>query len=276
MRRGLALAALVITALALGGIFAVVIWDINVRERWGLINFPISCSVASQRSFNIATTLLHQLRFGESERAYAAIAEHEPDCAIAYWGIAMTRLGRPVPGLRPPDDIRAGREALRLAANAPTATGRERTYIAALTSLYGESRPAEFDDRTIVYAEAMGKLAASEHRDREAPIFYALALNMVPHSLDKDFQKQTKAAELLLVSLTDQPHHPGLSHYLTYCLKAAADVPPDAPALVQDRMVSFMQTMLALLALLGVGGFFVAVLPVWSSRQGFNAHDSKG
>jgi hypothetical protein len=73
----------------------------------------------------------------------------------------------------------------------------------------------------------MGKLAAREHADREATIFYALALNMVPRSLDKDFQKHTKAAELLLVSLAEDPHHPGLSHYLTDCLKAAGDVPPN-------------------------------------------------
>ena len=51
-----------------------------------------------------------------SERIYRAIAEAEPDCAMAYWGIAMSRVRRPVPGFRLPDDIRAGREALRSAA----------------------------------------------------------------------------------------------------------------------------------------------------------------
>jgi hypothetical protein len=267
MRRGLALAALAITALALGGIFAVVLWDFNIRERWERVNFPISCSTASQRSFNIATTRLHQLRFRESEQAYAAIAKAEPDCAMAYWGIAMSRLRRPVPGLRPPDDIRAGLEALRSAAKASIATGRERAYIAALTSLYGEDGAASFDDRTIAYQEAMGILAAREQDDREATIFYALALNMVSRPLDKEFRMQTKAAELLLMVLAEQPHHPGLSHYLTYCLRASPDAPADVPASPQDQMVSLIQSGLAVLALIGVGGFFVAVLPVWSSSQ---------
>jgi len=267
MRRGLALAALAITALALGGIFAVVLWDFNIRERWERVNFPISCSAASQRSFNIATTRLHQLRFRESEQAFAAIIKAEPDCAMAYWGIAMSRLRRPVPGLRPPDDIRAGREALRSAAKASIATGRERAYIAALTSFYGEDGAAGFDNRTIAYQEAMGILAAREQDDREATIFYALAMNMVPRPLDKEFRMQTKAAELLLMVLAEQPHHPGLSHYLTYCLRAPPDAPAEVPASPQDRTVSLIQSGLAVLALIGVGGFFVAVLPVWSSSQ---------
>ena len=47
----------------------------------------------------------------------------------------------------------------------------------------------------------MGRLAAREPDDEEAKIFYALALNMVPRALDKDFARQTKATELLLVAL---------------------------------------------------------------------------
>src|SRR5207253_1307348 len=132
MRSNLALAALIITALALGGTLAVAIWDANEQEALGKVHFPISCSAAGQRQFDLATARLHSLRFNESERIYAAIAEAEPDCAIAYWGIAMSRLKRPVAGFRAPEDIRVAREVLRSAANARVATPRERAYIDAL------------------------------------------------------------------------------------------------------------------------------------------------
>jgi hypothetical protein len=111
----------------------------------------------------------------------------------------------------------------------------------------------------------MGTLAAQEPGDEEAKIIYALALNMVPRALDKDFARQTKAAELLLVA---SARHPGLSHYLTYCLRAPEDEVPDAAVSPYDQFVSLIQALLAAVALLGVGGFFVAVFPVWSAPRG--------
>jgi hypothetical protein len=179
----------------------------------------------------------------------------------------MSRVKRPVPGFRLPDDLRAGREALRSATSARVATPRERAYIAALGLLFGEDGAADGNDRTIAYERAMGILAARQHDDREATIFYALALNMVPRALDKDFEMQAKATELLLVALGEQPHHPGLSHYLTYCLRAPKEI-PDVPTLPQDHLVSSIQSVLAALALFGVGAFFVAVLPAWSRTKG--------
>jgi hypothetical protein len=267
VRQRLALTALITIVLALGGLFAVVIRDAEKQEQLG-VHFPISCSTASQRQFDFATARLHALRCNESERIYGAIAEAEPDCAIAYWGIAMSRVRRPVPGFRLPDDLRAGREALRSAASARVATPRERAYIAALGLLFGEGGAEDGDDRTIAYERAMGILAVRQRDDQEAKIFYALALNMVPRTLDKDFEMQAKATELLLAALGEQPHHPGLSHYLTYCLKAPKEEIPDMPPLLQDRLVSSIQSVLAALALFGVGAFFVAVLPAWSRTKG--------
>jgi hypothetical protein len=266
VKKRLALAALIITALALGGIFAVAIWDTAQQESWLSVHFQISCSPASQRQFDLAIARLHELRFNESEQIYSAITEAEPDCAIAYWGIAMSRIRRPVPGFRLPDDIRVGRAALRSAANARVATQRERAYIAALTLLFGEEGGAtDWDQRTIAYEQAMGTLAAREPGDEEAKIFYALALNIVPRALDKDFKRQTKATELLLVA---SARHPGLSHYLTYCLRAPEDEVPDAAVSPHDQFVSLIQALLAAVALLGVAGFFVAVFPVWSAPRG--------
>jgi hypothetical protein len=267
MRRRLAMGALIIIALALCGIFAVVIWDASEQERLAQVHFPISCSASSQRQFDFATARLHWFRFSDSERVYSAIAESEPDCAIAYWGIAMSRLKRPVAGFRAPEDIRAGREALRSAAIARIASPRERAYIAALALLFRDDGSADWDDRTIAYEQAMGKLAVYQHDDLEATVFYALALNMVAPAVDKNFQRQTKATELLLVALGQQPHHPGLSHYLTYCLRSPTEEFPDARLVLQDRVSSSIQSALAALALFGVGTFFAAVLPVWSRAK---------
>jgi hypothetical protein len=260
----LVLAALITIALALGGIFAVVIWDAEEQDRLAQVHFPISCSAASQRQFDIATSRVHELRFNESERIYAAIAAAEPDCAMAYWGVAMSRLKRPVPGPRLADDIRAGREALRSAAKVRLATPRERAYIAALTLLFADDGAANWDERTIAYEKAMGVLADHEPEDEEAKIFYALALNIVSRALDKDFALQTKSTELLLVALG---HHPGMAHYLTYCVRAPDQEIPEEALTPQDHFVSTIQNVLAGIALLGVGVFFASVLPMWSRAK---------
>jgi hypothetical protein len=262
LRSYLALVALIIITLGLVGIFAVDLWYANELEGSGQVHFPISCSDASQRQFDFATTRLHTLRFNESERAYVAITEAEPDCAIAYWGVAMSRLRRPVAGFRAPEDLRAGRTALRSATLARTATPRERAYIAALLLLFQDGDSTDWHDRTVAYEHAMEAIAAGRD-DMEAIIFYALALNLAALPSDRSFRRQTKAAELLLAALQQQPHHPGLAHYLTYCLRAGTDDVPSLPTIPQDRFVSSIQGALAGLAMLGVGIFFIAVWPVW-------------
>jgi len=264
MRRRLACIALLLIFIAVGGNLAVAIWDAIAQDKLGQIHFPISCTSLSQRLFDNGLARLHSLRFRESEGAFTAIAQAEPECAIAYWGIAMSRLGRPVAGVRAPDDVAAGRDALRSAEKASLATQRERDYIGALRMLFGEDDRLGWYERTIAYERAMAALAARYPDDVEAGIFYALALNLAANPADKSFDKQTKAAELLLLALGEHPEHPGLAHYLTYCLSLPRQDVSDLPALSTYRLTSQIQSILGALALVGVGIFLVAVWPVWS------------
>ena len=264
MRRRLALAAFAIIAIALGAIFAVAIRDMRQQQASRQVHFQISCSAPIQLPFDRATARLHSMGYVEAERAYNAIAEREPDCAMAYWGVAMSRLKRPIAITPLPDDLRTAHDALRKAARARMATPRERAYLAALELLVGDADPAGWHGRTILYEKAMEQLAADQPNDREATIFYALALNMAALPSDASFRKQARAAELLLVALSEQPNHPGLSHYLTYCLSRPSAAAPDIASALQPKTSSSVQAALAMLALAGVAVFFVSVLPVWS------------
>ena len=189
MRVRLAFAALAIIVIALGAIFVVAISDMRQREALRQVHFEISCGAAVQRSFDRATARLHAMAYVEAERAYTAIAALEPDCAMAYWGVAMSRLKRPIAITPLPDDLRTARDALQRAADAKIATPRERAYLAALELLVGDGDPAGWQDRTGLYENAMAELAARQPNDREATIFYALALNMAALPSDKKFQQ---------------------------------------------------------------------------------------
>jgi tetratricopeptide (TPR) repeat protein len=52
--------------------------------------------------------------------------------------------------------------------------------------------------------------------DREAGVFYALALNATQPPTDKTFANKKKAAEILNKVFAEQPNHPGVAHYLIH------------------------------------------------------------
>jgi hypothetical protein len=64
-------------------------------EKLGKVHFPVSCSAAGQEQFDRAVALLHSFWLDESAKAFAVITQADSDCAMAYWGTAMTLLGNP-------------------------------------------------------------------------------------------------------------------------------------------------------------------------------------
>lgn len=52
--------------------------------------------------------------------------------------------------------------------------------------------------------------------DREAAVFYALALIGTAPATDRTYANQKRAAEILNRILPDEPNHPGIAHYLIH------------------------------------------------------------
>ncbi len=59
-------------------------------ERLGTVNFPTSCAPQLQTAFNRAVALLHSFQYDFAEKAFADVAQKDPQCAMAYWGQAMS------------------------------------------------------------------------------------------------------------------------------------------------------------------------------------------
>ena len=266
--RRLALAALGISVMLLGAVWALAGSYMAQHERLGIVRFPISCSWQSQGDFTTATALLHLFRFAEAEDVYRSLIRRDPDCAIGYWGIAMSRLQNPLYALPSPEDQDAAREALTAARIGRTASSRERAYLAAAATLF-EAR-MEWRSRVVAYAAAMERLAAEYPDDREAQIFDALALNMVGGGTEK-----TKAAELLLLAFSQEPDHTGIDHYLTYCLGHAAYQPKPfarAPEITSVQRVALTAFSLFALCALGLFAAFTADMTPYLSALGERGH----
>jgi hypothetical protein len=186
------------------------------EERLGEVNFPISCSPAAQQQFNRAVAMQHSFFFPETVKAFTAISEKEPSCAMANWGIAISQRPNPLVGPFPGDVLKRGWDAVEKARAAPQKTEREIAWIEALAAFYQGYATMPQQKRTANYEAAMAQLSARYPDDAEAAIFYALALNEAADPADKTYAKQLKAADILEKLEPKYPNHPGIPHYIIH------------------------------------------------------------
>src|SRR3954471_18315026 len=186
------------------------------EERLGEVSFPISCSETAQAQFNRAVAMQHSFFFPETVKAFSAIVEHEPSCAMAYWGVAISQRPNPLVGPFPGDVLKRGWEAIEKARAASQKTEREIAWIEALAAYYQDYASVPQQTRTANYEASMARLSARYPDDAEAAIFYALALNEAADAADKTYAKQLKAADLLEKLEPKHPNHPGIPHYIIH------------------------------------------------------------
>jgi tetratricopeptide (TPR) repeat protein len=186
------------------------------EERLGEVNFPISCGPTAQAQFNRAVAMQHSFFFPETVKAFTAIAEKEPSCAMAHWGVAISQRPNPLVGPFPGDVLKRGWEAIEKARASSQTTERESAWIEALAAFYQDYATAPQGTRTANYEAAMARLSARYPDDAEAVIFYALALNEAADPADKTYAKQLKAADMLEQLVSKYPNHPGIPHYIIH------------------------------------------------------------
>jgi len=194
----------------------------RATEKLGKVHFPVSCSAVAQEQFDRAVALLHSFWLDEAAKAFAAIAQADPGCAMAHWGTAMTLFGNPftwpLSGKALPD----GWMAVEKAKAAQAKTQRERDYIGAVEAFYKDWDKVDHRTRALAYVKAMEELAQRYPEDTEASVFYALALDVTALPTDKTYANQLKAAGILEKVFAEQPDHPGVAHYLIH----SYDFPP--------------------------------------------------
>jgi Tfp pilus assembly protein PilF len=195
-------------------------------EKLGTVHFETSCSPAAAAPFDRAVALLHSFEFGTAIDAFGNTLSVDRTCAIAEWGIALSRWSNPFAvGDRPPAALKQGLEAIERGRAIGAKTERERAYLDAAAMLYTDTAQLPQRTRALAYRDAMAALTAKYQSDLEASIFYALSLTASEDLDDKTYASRLKAGAILEPLFAKYPDHPGLAHYIIH----SYDVPPLAP-----------------------------------------------
>ena len=193
------------------------------EQRLGAVHFETSCNETAQRRFDRGMRYQHSFWYRASKDIFEDVLKADPDCAIAYWGIATSLLLNPF-GVPPAANLAEGLAAIQKGKAIGAKTPREREFIDALGAFYTDYDKIDHRTRVQAYLKAMAAVAQHYPQDDEAQIYYALALDVAASPADKTYSNQLKAAAILEDIFKRQPQHPGVAHYLIH----SYDYPPIA------------------------------------------------
>ncbi len=173
----------------------------------GNVSFPATCKNETVQQFiNQGVGQLHGFWYFESERSFRQAASLDPDCAIAYWGMAMSNGG---------NSKRAKGFIAEAMKRLDSVTERERMYINAVnTYVNTPTKPTAKDkERRQNYIKALEGIIDKYPDDIEAKAFWAVARwsskSRVPIKSDKDYKAVNDMIQLVL---DKNPMHPA-HHY---------------------------------------------------------------
>jgi tetratricopeptide (TPR) repeat protein len=183
-------------------------------KEFGHVDFEVSCKGAKM-DFDLAMELLHSFEYDESEKVFAKIIDVNPDCAMAYWGVAMCNFHAL---WNPPTEaeLQKGSKAINIAKSIAQKDDREAAYIDAIGEFYKDWDKKDHITRCLNFEKAMEKVYISYPKDIDAAIFYALALDAAAAPTDKTYAKQKKAGAILDSLYPKAPDHPGILHYIIH------------------------------------------------------------
>ena len=102
-------------------------------NQFGDVSFSLSCSYETRENFDLGISLLHSFENDEAEKSFVKVIDKDPDCTMAYWAIAMSRIN---PNWGPKREVFDDtRKLLKIAESLPK-TSREKDYIDAMGAYY--------------------------------------------------------------------------------------------------------------------------------------------
>ncbi|GMU22805.1 MAG: hypothetical protein AMXMBFR13_28890 [Phycisphaerae bacterium] len=196
-------------------------------------------SPKAQQYFDQGLVWAYAFNHDEAIRMFQQAARLDPDCAMAYWGVALANgphINNPV---MPPDRSTAAWKALQQAIERrANASPTERALIDALAARYANPAPKDRRPLDEAYAKAMRGVWESHRDDPDIGMLYAESMmDLQPWDLwTPEGKPKGSTPEILRVLeevLAKAPEHPGACHLYIHAMEAGphpekADAAADA------------------------------------------------
>ena len=194
----------------------------------GDVHHPVSTqNPEAQHFFDQGLALVYAFNHEEALRSFQRAAEIDPQCAMAYWGIALAagpNYNDPVPDMnREKMAWDAVQHGLQLASSGPP---EERAYLDALATRYSNDPAPDLKQLGIFYKNAMGELSKKYPNDLDAATLFAeSAMDLNPWQLWSADGKPAEGTEEIIGTLQSvlkrNPNHTGANHYLIHAVEAS-------------------------------------------------------
>lgn len=195
-------------------------------------------STAAQEQFDQGLAFLYAFNHDEAIISFDAATRSDPNCAMAWWGLATANgphINNPEVS---PDRAKAGYEAARKARQCKP-TGAERDLIEAAAKRFSPNPSAPRAPLDRAYADAMRQVAKKHNRDADIQSLFAEAMmDLRPWDLwTHDYKPQPGTLEIVSTlerAMAIDPHHPLALHLYIHAVEASAK--PERAVAPADRL----------------------------------------
>ena len=183
----------------------------------------------AQRWFDQGLEFLYGFNHDEAVRSFGQALKHDPDCAMAWWGIAYARgphINNPV---MTEERTEAALQATREAKQRLEHVSRvERALIRALDARYERPAPEDRTHLDRAFAEEMARVWRQFPDDADVGALYAESMmNLQPWDLwTNEYEPKGRAEEIVSVLervLEIDENHPGANHFYIHAVEGSAE-----------------------------------------------------
>jgi tetratricopeptide (TPR) repeat protein len=206
----------------------------------GVVDFRADCATVVLDRVDQALGLLHHMMYEQARAAFAEVAEADPTCAMAHWGVATSFFQPLWPGRPGPEALQRGWEATERA-RAVVGSVREARLVEATGGFFRDPDSADYWTRIERWADGMRDAYVASPGDLDTAALYALSRIAVAR-IAADRAAQLDEAEAVLQDVLDvSPTHPGAILYAIHAtdvgraeraldrVAAYGDIAPHAP-----------------------------------------------
>ena len=201
---------------------------------------PVTNVAESQKYFDQGLCFLFAFNHDEAIRSFQRSAELDPECAMAWWGIAAANGPHINNPAVPPERAAAAWEALAKAQKlSADASAVDRELIGALAARYAKEQPEDRKPLDEAYAAAMRKVWKAHPTDADVGALFAESMmDLRPWDLWVPTGEPQPGTEEIVstleAALAQSPNHPLALHLYIHAVEASPQ--PEKAIAPADRL----------------------------------------